>query len=69
MWANLILTTILLQVINKNKELLEECAPSFASAQFGNRSSAITPCCPPFVQAGMFITFSDTFAAAVANRW
>jgi len=56
-------------LINRNKELLEEGVPSFAQARRGRRSCAITPCCPPFVQAGRVITFADVFAAAVANWW
>ena len=54
---------------NKIKDFLEEGAPSCAPARRGRRSSAITPCCPPFVEAGMAITFANVFAAALANWW
>jgi len=41
-----------IQVIIKDKDILEEGVPSFAAACRRRQSSAITPCCPPFVQAG-----------------
>ena len=54
---------------NKSEKFLKEGVPSCAPARLGNRSSAITPCCPPFVKAGMDITFADVIAAALANWW
>ncbi len=54
---------------NINQDLLEEGVPSFAPARLGNRSCAITPCCPPVVKAGKFITFANVLAAAQANWW
>lgn len=47
-----------------DKEFMEEGAPSFAQARRGRWSSAITPCCPPVVKAGIAVTFVNTFAAA-----
>jgi len=58
-----------IQVVIINQDLLEEGAPSFAPARLGNRSCAITPCCPPVAKAGMAITFANDIAAALANWW
>jgi len=49
------------------KEFLEEGVPSFAAACRRRQSCAITPCCPPVVKAGDFITFSTVLAAALTN--
>ena len=53
----------------KDKDLLEEGVPSFAPARLGNRSCAITQCCPPVAKAGMAITFANALAAAQTNWW
>jgi len=58
-----------IQVMKKNKDFLEEGAPSFAPARRGRRSCAITPCCPPVIEAGIFITFANALAVALANWW
>jgi len=55
--------------IFKNKDFLEEGVPSCASARLGNRSCAITPCCPPVIEAGKFITFANVLSAAQTNWW